>query len=90
MYDIKGLTHQKGLDSFWNDPTPVDTGLLDRYIRALAASIQLKGDFYNRGGRKFAIAEIVSRIVNGTVNCPDAFVEVPPRLADEQKPREKA
>ena len=90
VYDIKGLTHQKGLDSFWNDPTPVDTGLLDRYIRALAASIQLKGDFYNRGGRKFAIAEIVSRIVNGTVNCPDAFVEVPPRLADEQKPREKA
>jgi capsular polysaccharide export protein len=87
VYDVKGLTHQDGLDSFWTDPTPVDPALLDQYKRALAASIQVKGDFYNKAGRKVAIAEIVARIINGTVNCPDAFVEVPPRFVDERKLR---
>ncbi len=87
IYDVAGLTHQKGLNSFWTDPTPVDPVLLDQYIRALAASIQVKGDFYNKAGRKAAIAEIVVRIVNGTVNCPDAFVEVPPRFVEDRKLR---
>ena len=82
VYDVRGLTHQQGLDSFWTDPAPVDPALLDQYVRALAATIQVKGDFYNKAGRKVAIAEIVARILNGAVNCPDAFVEVPPRLAD--------
>lgn len=89
IYDLEGLTHQDGLDSFWRDPTPVDSVLLDQYVRALAASIQVKGDFYNKSGRKVAIVEIVSRVVNGTVNCPDAFVDVPPRLVDGQKQRDK-
>jgi len=89
VYDVKGLTHQEGLDSFWNDPTPVDPALLDQFTRALAASIQVKGDFYNKTGRMVAIAEIVARILNDTVNGPDAFVEVPPRLADGQKQRDK-
>lgn len=87
VYDVRGLTHQDTLDSFWTAPTPVDSVLLDQYVRALAASIQVKGDFYNRTGRKLAIAEIIARILNGTVNSPDAFVEVPPRLADRRKVR---
>lgn len=82
VFDVEGLTHQTGLDSFWGDPSPVDMGLRDDFIRALAASLQVKGDFYNSSGRKVAAAEIVKRVLNGTVNCPDAFVEVPPRLED--------
>jgi len=89
VYDLEGLTHQNGLDTFWNDPAPVDAVLLDQYVRALAASIQIKGDFYSKAGRKVAITEIVARILNDSVNCPDAFVEVPPRLADGQKQRDK-
>jgi capsular polysaccharide export protein len=85
IYDIEGLTHQGGLASFWGNPSPVDTSLRDDYIKALAASVQVKGDFYNRDGRKVAIAEIVQRILSGVVNCPDAFVEVPPRLDGKPK-----
>jgi capsular polysaccharide export protein len=85
VYDVKGLTHQEGLDSFWTDPTPVDPVLIEQYTKALAASIQIKGDFYNKAGRKVAIAEIVRRILGGLVNSPDAFVEVPPRLEKKEK-----
>ncbi|MCY0096377.1 capsule biosynthesis protein [Hoeflea ulvae] len=90
IYNVEGLTHQAGLDSFWTDPAPVDPDLCDDYVRALAATVQVKGDFYNRAGRKVAIAEIVSRILSGTVNCPDAFVEVPPRMEGEHTPRLEA
>ena len=63
VYDVRGLTHQEGLDSFWTDPAPVDPVLFDQYVRALAATIQVKGDFYNKAGRKVAISEIVARIL---------------------------
>ena len=89
VYDLEGLTHQGSLDSFWTDPTPVDAVLLDQYVRALATSIQVKGDFYTKAGRKAAIAEIVARIVNDRVNCPEAFVEVPPRFANGQERQDK-
>ena len=85
VYDVEGLTHQGGLDTFWGAPSPVDLELRDDYIKALAATIQVKGDFYNKNGRKVAIAEIVRRIRSGVVNCPDAFVDVPPRLNDKLK-----
>lgn len=80
IYDIPGLTHQSGLDSFWTSPEPVDMGLLDDFVAAMAGTIQVKGNFYHREGRDVAAAAIVERVINGRVNMPGAFVEVPPRL----------
>ncbi|MEZ5586130.1 MAG: capsular biosynthesis protein [Sedimenticolaceae bacterium] len=80
-YDITGLTHQESLDSYWRAPTKPDPDLRDDLIRALAASIQVKGNFYTKEGQARAIPEIADRLIDGRVNEPDAFVDPPPRLA---------
>ena len=49
-------------------------------MRALAATIQVKGDFYDPTGRKAAITAIVGRILENRVNEPGAFVASPPRV----------
>lgn len=67
VYDVPGLTHQRGLDSFWRDPDPVDTRLLRDFLRALAATSQLKGSFYHKVGRAAAHQNIVSRIEDGVL-----------------------
>jgi capsular polysaccharide export protein len=50
-----------------------------RFKAALAATIQVKGNFYHEEGRKVAIVEIVRRILAGQVNEPGAFIDPPPR-----------
>lgn len=79
IYDMPGLTHQGALDSFWVAPEPVDTGLAQDFVRALAATIQVKGDFYDPEGRKAAIGAITRRVLENRVNEPGAFVDPPPR-----------
>ncbi len=79
VFDVPGLTHQGDLDSFWNTPDPVDEALLLRFKAALAATIQVKGNFYHREGRKVAIDEIVRRVLAGEVNEPGGFICPPPR-----------
>jgi capsular polysaccharide export protein len=80
IYDIKGLTHQDGLDSFWTNPAAVDMDLLDDFVKTLAGTVQVKGNFYHREGREVAARQMVERILEGRVNQPNAFVEPPPRL----------
>ncbi|GIX12476.1 MAG: capsular polysaccharide biosynthesis protein [Paracoccaceae bacterium] len=62
IYDIPGLTHQGGIDSFWTDPEPVDMGLVADLRRALAAHIQVRGDFFDPEGQRAAIAALVARL----------------------------
>jgi capsular polysaccharide export protein len=61
VFDVPGLTHQGDLDTFWTKPDPVDQTFFKVFIRALS-TIQIKGSFYNRDGRKAAIAEIGRRL----------------------------
>ncbi|MGK6312990.1 capsule biosynthesis protein [Neorhizobium sp. DT-125] len=86
IYDIPGLTHQGGLDSFWRHPEPIDNELLADFVKALAGTIQVKGNFYNEDGRRFGIEAIVARVAGGMVNQPDAYVERPPRLSWRRLP----
>nr|WP_250808662.1 capsular biosynthesis protein [Neorhizobium tomejilense] len=86
VYDVPGLTHQGGIDSFWRHPEPIDSQLLADFIKALAGSIQVKGNFYNNEGRKHGIEAIVARVSGGLVNQPDAYVERPPRLSWRRLP----
>ena len=85
IYVMAGLTHQGPLATFWSAPEPVDRDLALAFVRALAASIQVKGSFYNRAGRKAAIDEIVTRIENDRVNEPEALENPPPRLKRAQE-----
>ncbi len=80
VFDIPGLTHQGTLDQFWVAPEPVDAALAEDFVKALAATIQVKGSFYDPAGRKVAQTEIVRRIAQGLVNEPGAFVSPPPRI----------
>lgn len=85
IYAVPGLTHQGALATFWSAPAPVDRELAAAFVRALAGAIQVKGSFYDRTGRKAAIAEIVARIEGDRVNRPDAFESPPPRLKHAQE-----
>lgn len=62
VYDVPGLTHQRGLDSFWTDPDPIDSSLARDFVAALAARTQVKGSFFCPEGRARASAEIAARV----------------------------
>ncbi len=62
VYDVPGLTHQDGIDSFWTDPAPVDAEFAAAFLRALAKEIQVKGSFFNRAGQDHAIGEVKERL----------------------------
>ena len=80
LFDIEGLTHQGPLDTFWTSPTQPDEELVDALVRALAGTIQVRGDFFSREGRKAAIEVFVERLTVGSVNGHGAFIDPPPRL----------
>ncbi|ADZ71213.1 capsule biosynthesis protein [Polymorphum gilvum] len=80
-FDIVGMTHQGDLDGFWRAPQPPDAGLVDAYVRAIAAAIQVRGSIHNREGLEAAARNMVTRLLERSLNEPDAFVDPPPRLA---------
>lgn len=82
LFDVPGLTHQGPLDTFWRNPTPPDKELMEAFVKAVAATIQVKGSFFSPDGRRSAIAEIKRRILADEVNALGALVVPPPRLAD--------
>ena len=46
IYDIKGLTHQEALDSFWQRPQPVDMELFEKFHSYLYRKTQVNGSFF--------------------------------------------
>jgi capsular polysaccharide export protein len=80
LFDIDGLTHGGALDTFWRTPETPDASLVEALVRALAGTIQVKGDFFTDVGQAPVIATFVDRILGGTVNGSGAFVAPPPRL----------
>jgi len=80
VYAMSGLTHQGPLDGFWEAPAPVDAALARDFVRALAATAQVRGSFYHPEGRRLAAAEIVRRVAAGGVQAGAAYVDPPPRL----------
>ncbi len=80
LYDIAGLTHQGPLDAFWAAPPVPDAELCWAFVKALASTIQVKGNFFTREGRAAAVSQMARRIVEGRVNEPSGFVAQPPRL----------
>lgn len=68
IFDVPGLTFQGSLDAFWSDGTPPDKPLRDDYIKLMAASIQIRGVFYNQPGLDNAVAAAVDRLHKVQVN----------------------
>jgi capsular polysaccharide export protein len=80
LYDVPGLTHQGKLDEYWTAARAPDADLVDAFARAMAGTIQVKGNFFSRKGRRAAIPVFVERLLSGSVNGHGAFVDPPPRL----------
>ncbi|MEO1467675.1 MAG: capsular biosynthesis protein [Pseudomonadota bacterium] len=81
VYDVPGLTFQGPLDAFWRQGTPPDPALFDDFTKLLMASIQVKGNFFTREGRRLAVRQAAERLMQDGVNGHGAFIDPPPRLA---------
>ncbi|MCF4166415.1 capsular biosynthesis protein [Zavarzinia compransoris] len=55
IFNIAGLCHQGGLDSFWTEPSPVDAGLYHAWRNMVAYRTQVNGNFYVERGIWIAI-----------------------------------
>lgn len=55
IYDIEGLTHRTGLDSFWTSPEAPDSEFFQAFRRAIIHEAQIKGEFgvTARGEKQF-------------------------------------
>lgn len=82
IFDIAGLSDQQGLDSFWQTPVPPVETVRSAFFRLLAATIQVRGNFYSAGGTDAGADAIATRLHERSVNQPGAFIDPPPR----QKP----
>ena len=81
LYDIDGMTDHAPLSRFWSAPEKPDPTLVDAFIRALAASTQMRGTIHNTAGLDAAVSSITARLLAPERLPHDAFVEPPPRLA---------
>jgi capsular polysaccharide export protein len=78
VYRIPGLVTDQALDDFWAAPKRPDIELVDAFITALAANIQIRGVYYNQPGLDHAVAQAAYRLDKGLVNAPvPAGAEVP-------------
>lgn len=63
VYDLPGLTHVGGLDSFWRAPTPPQKALYDSFRRVLVDRCLLRGGFYALDTHPDLIAAAAQRIL---------------------------
>jgi len=73
IYDVPGLTFQESLAAFWREPTPPDAGLFDAFIRALAATTQVRGGFIGRQAIHTGIENVAERLMETEDRIPLAF-----------------
>jgi len=74
IYDIEGITHQEGLDRFWEHPEPPQAIRVAKLVAALQATIQVPGGFEGSGvatGANAVATKILAR------NPPYTMEEMP-------------
>ena len=70
IYDVEGMTDQSPLDRFWSAPTRPDRQLVEQFVRALAATVQVRGTIYADDGLEMAVTQMSERILNNAINAP--------------------
>lgn len=63
IYDMPGLTHQGGLDSFWRSPTPPDMELFRSFRAAVMAACQINGAYSTKSGAELVAREAARRLI---------------------------
>jgi len=84
IYDVQGMTYQSSLDGFWKQPIQPDAALTEDFVRALAGTIQVKGNFFSEQGLSAVIPEIADMLIENRVNGHGAYVDPPPRARGSQ------
>lgn len=79
VYDVAGLTNYQPLDTFWTAPQPPAVDIADAFFRLLAATIQVRGNFYSKAGLEAASVAIAERLLTNCVNEPGGYVSLAPR-----------
>ncbi len=67
VFDIPGLTFQGSLDDFWREAKPPEPQLREDFFTALAATIQVRGVFFQEPGVTEAVIETCHRLRTHTV-----------------------
>lgn len=80
IYNMPGLTHQGGLDTFWTDPTAPDMGLMADFRRVVLHRTQVNGGFFAREAIERAVAGTVPRI---EASLPDALLAAARALRED-------
>lgn len=62
VYDIARITHQGGLDQFWNDPVPPDPAVWDAFRRVLRDRCLIRGSMLDDHGLDALVAGAVEKL----------------------------
>ena len=62
-YDIRGMTHQDGLDRFWTGPQGPDPEVYRAYRRLVMATTQINGAYSTARGIDLALPETLRRLL---------------------------
>jgi capsular polysaccharide export protein len=79
VFDVAGLTDRQSLPDFFRQPASPDPEIRDAFLRLLAATVQVRGNFYSRAGSEAGAEAIAKRLCGRLVNEPGGFVPLPPR-----------
>jgi capsular polysaccharide export protein len=62
IYDLPGMTHRNGLNTFWHAPQRPDPALFDAFRRVLIDRCLVRGDLFSREGQRLLIEGAVARL----------------------------
>lgn len=63
VYDVPGITHQAGLDSFWSNPERPDPGLYAAFKKALHAKCLVRGGLASASATETLVQNSVERLL---------------------------
>jgi capsular polysaccharide export protein len=63
VYDVRGVTHQSGLDQFWANPEKPDPQIWDAFKRMLHAKCLVRGGLASKSGMDTLVRGSVERLL---------------------------
>ncbi|WP_320076666.1 capsular polysaccharide export protein, LipB/KpsS family [Novosphingobium ovatum] len=81
VYALPGLTHQNGLDSFWQAPTPPDAALWAAFCRVLHHRSLVRGGLASDSAVATLVANAAQRLLQDPAHLPQTAPAIPPAPA---------
>ncbi|SDQ22267.1 capsular biosynthesis protein [Pseudovibrio sp. Tun.PSC04-5.I4] len=85
IYDIEGLTHQGDWEDFWKTAITPDPIVFRKFIKALKATIQVRGTLYNTEGLEAAAKGTAEKILSSAYDVQRQNRLEPPRMEKARK-----